>query len=496
MLDKIRIIYEMANNHMGDVNHGIKIINELSKISSKYDFDFALKFQFRDLDTFIHPSFKGSDLKFVKRFEETKLSENDWKILLSETKKSGFKCITTPFDEISVKKALDLNIDILKIASCSMSDWPLIETIAKTNKEIIFSTAGSHLESIDDMVAFFQNRDKKFTVMHCVGKYPTPNNELQLGQISFFKNRYDNINIGYSTHENPNNFVAAGLALSLGATTFEKHVAIESDHFSINDYSATPKQIDNWLTSIENSFKMLGSSEIKAENSDEEVSSLRGLQRGAFAVRDIEEGEEIKIDDVIFAIPVEENGYTANDFSKYCKFNAKSKIPKLSAIKRSNVKSTNLRKDILEIVNKIKSLIEKSGIVIPNGQTMEISHHYGIEKFYENGLVMFTIVNEEYCKKILAMLPNQNHPKQFHKNKRETFHILKGEVDLILDKENYKLNVGDLITIEPNQVHEFSTQTGCIIEEISSNHQKDDSFYIDKKITDNKSRKTYVNFWR
>ena len=84
----------------------------------------------------------------------------------------------------------------------------------------------------------------------------------------------------------------------------------------------------------------------------------------------------------------------------------------------------------------------------------------------------------------------------FHKIKRETFHVLKGEVDLILDKENFKLNVGDLITIEPNQVHEFSTQTGCIIEEISSNHQKDDSFYIDKKITDNKSRKTYVNFWR
>ena len=36
-----------------------------------------------------------------------------------------------------------------------MSDWPLIEELAKTNKEIIFSTAGANLNDIDNMVSFF-----------------------------------------------------------------------------------------------------------------------------------------------------------------------------------------------------------------------------------------------------------------------------------------------------------------------------------------------------
>ena len=65
-MDRIQIIYEMANNHMGDIDHGLKIIEEFSVLSKSFDMDFSFKFQFRDLDTFIHPNYKGADLKFIK----------------------------------------------------------------------------------------------------------------------------------------------------------------------------------------------------------------------------------------------------------------------------------------------------------------------------------------------------------------------------------------------------------------------------------------------
>ena len=48
------VIFELANNHMGNVKHAKKIINEYYKLSldyRKYGIDFAFKFQFRDLDT-------------------------------------------------------------------------------------------------------------------------------------------------------------------------------------------------------------------------------------------------------------------------------------------------------------------------------------------------------------------------------------------------------------------------------------------------------------
>jgi len=493
---KIRIIYEMANNHMGDVNHGIKIIKELKKVSKPFNFDFAIKFQFRNLETFIHPNFKGSDLKFVKRFEETALSEKDWEKLINETKNNNFKCITTPFDEQSIPKAINLNIDILKIASCSMSDWPLIEELAKTDKEIIFSTAGATLHDIDAMVSFFKNRNKKITLMHCVGKYPTPDDELQIGQIDFYKKRYANINIGYSTHENPENFLAAGLALSMGATTFEKHVAIKTEDYGVNDYSATPDQLMKWLQAISDTYNMIGVKDKRADVPLDETLSLRGLQRGLFAKNNIKKGHKITLDDLNLFIPVEENSYTANDFSKYSEFRTIRDINKNESINKDNVTFSNLRNDILNIVQKIKNIVRDKNIIIPNGQIMEISHHYGLEDFYKFGLVMFTIVNKEYCKKLLILLSNQIHPAQFHKVKRETFHVISGDVNLSLDGVECHLNVGDVVTIEPGVVHSFSSKNGCVIEEISSNHKTNDSFYIDEKITKNSNRKTLVNYWR
>ena len=74
------IVLEMANNHQGDLQHAKKIINEFSKFVDKYKetFSFAMKFQYRDLDSFIHPNFKNSDLKFVQRFETTKLSADEY----------------------------------------------------------------------------------------------------------------------------------------------------------------------------------------------------------------------------------------------------------------------------------------------------------------------------------------------------------------------------------------------------------------------------------
>ena len=53
-MKKPLFIFEMANNHMGDLSHGIKIIQELKKITKNINqFDFAIKLQLRD-DSFFH----------------------------------------------------------------------------------------------------------------------------------------------------------------------------------------------------------------------------------------------------------------------------------------------------------------------------------------------------------------------------------------------------------------------------------------------------------
>ena len=48
----------------------------------------------------------------------------------------------TPFDEASVDVIEKMNFDIVKVASCSANDWPLLERIVKLSKTIIVTTGG------------------------------------------------------------------------------------------------------------------------------------------------------------------------------------------------------------------------------------------------------------------------------------------------------------------------------------------------------------------
>ena len=84
----------------------------------------------------------------------------------------------------------------------------------------------------------------------------------------------------------------------------------------------------------------------------------------------------------------------------------------------------------------------------------------------------------------------------YHKIKKETFHILYGSLNLKLNGKLIYLKPKDIITIEPGVNHEFSSKSGCIFEEISTNHKVSDSYYTDSKINNNKNRKTFVKFWR
>ena len=147
------------------------------------------------------------------------------------------------------------------------------------------------------------------------------------------------------------------------------------------------------------------------------------------------------------------------------------------------------------IRNQILEMIKKSGVTVPQNSVLEISHHLGLENFEKVGTCMITVVNREYCKKLLFLLPGQEHPPMFHKTKDETFFILWGEIELELDNVRSNLKVGDTAEIRPGVVHGMISKFGSIIEEVSSTHSGSDSFYLNQEITKNENRKTYVRYW-
>jgi sialic acid synthase SpsE/D-lyxose ketol-isomerase len=489
-------ILEIANNHMGDVEHGLRIIDDFSKIVKKFPFNFAFKLQYRELDTFIHPDFQGRmDMKFIKRFLETRLDRKQNKRLVDAIKGHGLLSMCTPFDEHSVDKIIEDGFDILKVASCSFTDWPLLEKIASAHLPIIASTAGISLQNIDNVVAFLKNRRKNFALETCVAEYPTPIDHLQLNQLDLLLDRYPGLRIGYSTHEHPDEVLPVAMAVAKGATIFEKHIGIPTDEYALNNYSANPAQVEAWLQTAQKAYSIGGFSGERVGPTHAETASLLSLRRGVFVKHAVQKGARLTNEDVFFAIPTQEGHITANDWSKYSQFYAQKDIPAKGPVLSTNTSHINNRETVLSIATRVKDMLQASGTVVPGEASLEISHHYGIDRFDEFGITMVTVVNRLYCKKLIVVLPGQKHPEQYHNIKEETFHVLYGELALELDGVRAVYGPGSVITIEPGVKHYFESQSGAVFEEISSTHIVDDSFYIDPTIAQNTDRKTFLTHW-
>lgn len=480
LFDKPLFIFEMANNHQGDINHGKKIIQAMKNVSEPYraDFNFAVKFQYRDLDTFIRPDYKNrDDIKNIKRFKDTRLSQEEFLELKQEAENCNFFTICTPFDELSAQRISDQKYDAVKIASCSFTDWSLIEKIAAAKMPVIASTAGAALEDIEKIVQFFRHRNISISLMHCVAEYPTPSNKLELNQITLLQKKYPDVRIGFSTHEEPTELDSIKIAVAKGARIFERHVGVTTETISLNKYSSTPEEISLWLAAAKKAFDICGISGERYISSQKEKDDLAALQRGVFAKKDISQGTDLNFENTYFAFPCEKGQLLAKDMSKYAKLTLKKDIAADKAISVEDVSISDSLGRVKEIVGKLLDILKKGHIVIPVDSSCSISHHYGIDRYEEVGVTLIDCVNRAYCKKYLILLPGQKHPTHFHKKKEETFTVLYGTLNVVCDGKNFTLNPGESMTVMQGMKHSFSSETGCIFEELSTTHYKDDSYY-------------------
>jgi sialic acid synthase SpsE/quercetin dioxygenase-like cupin family protein len=482
----------MANNHQGDVAHGIKIIDAMGKIAREHGLNASVKLQYRQLDSFIHPNFRNNkEAKHISRFLSTELTPNQFFELVKAIKANGLTTICTPFDEESVDLIIDHGIEVIKVASCSADDWPLLQKIISTKKPIIASTGGLNMIQIDKLVSFLRHRDSNFAILHCVGIYPSPNNTLNLNFLNRLVKRYPEITIGYSGHEEPENTDVIKVAIAKGAKIFERHVGVPTDTITLNNYSMNPDQVEKWVQAAFITKEILGENEKVITKS--EVDSLLSLKRGVYAKTDIKKGEIISADKVFFAMPCESGQLNSGEFGAI-RFIAKATKDYKANAAIYETPTTDKYLKIREIIHDAKGMISEAGIVLTENANVELSHHYGLERFHEFGCLIVNLVNREYCKKIIVVFPGQNHPEQKHLQKEETFHILYGELVVCMNGIESILKPGDILTIERGDKHAFSSVKGCIIEEVSTTHFRNDSFYTDPLISeqDPMTRKTIL----
>ena len=491
-------VLDIANNHFGDMNHAKMIIESFAKIAHEEDVNVAIKFQYRNLDSFIHPHFKDRrDIKYVDRFLSTALSDEQFLELAKIVKDNKVSLAATPFDEKSVSLALRADVDILKIASASCDDHYLLEVVSRAGKPIIASTGGATAEEIDQLVSVLELSRQDFAIMHCVAIYPTTDKDLNLRLISFLRDRYPHVPIGWSTHEHPDNFDAIKIAAACGGRIFERHIGITSKEYPQNAYSSSPEQIRDWIRAFKRAEELLGSYEKKPAPA-EEISTLRSLKRAVFLNHNLSEGHELVESDLLLAIPSQENQVLVNQkiIGRRLNRSKNSLDPLLNEELTSENHSERFQ--IASILFQIRGLLSESKTAINFDAQFELSHHYGINRFREFGTTLITCINRQYAKKILVQLPRQKHPYHFHKIKEETFQLLWGDLELTLDGKKFVLQPGDTCLVEPGVWHKFQSLNGAVMEEISTKYLVSDSCYEDPRIADMdpEKRKTKIPDWQ
>ena len=311
-------ILELANNHWGSVSRGKKIIKEFSKVVKDNNIKASIKLQFRDIDTFIHKDFKAKKeknfnnlpkrLRYIEKTSHTKLNPDEFFELVHYIKDNGCIPMATAFDEPSVDLCVKFNISIIKVASSDLNDWLLLRKIANTKKPVILSSGGANEKQIDDAVKFFLNRQIPLALNHCISKYTSEENELELDQIDFLKNKYPNITIGLSTHEYHDWHSSMLISYAKGARTWERHIDLPypKNHIQkeVSPYCSLPHQIDTWFKAFHTAQTMCGTCCDERRTIDQkETEYLESLYRGLYLRKNIKKGEKITIDHLYSAIP-------------------------------------------------------------------------------------------------------------------------------------------------------------------------------------------------
>jgi sialic acid synthase SpsE len=312
-------VLELANNHWGCVKRGKKIIKQFAAVVKAHNIKASIKLQFRDVDNFIHKNFKSitnkKDLlnlskreRYIQKTSQTKLTNTEFAELVEYIKANDCIPMATAFDEKSVDLCAYFDMPIIKIASSDINDWVLLNKIVSVNKPVILSTGGANEKQIDDVVKFFSKRHIDIALNHCVSKYPSEDDELELDQIDYLKNRYPNITIGLSTHEYNDWSSSMLISYAKGARTWERHIDIPypKNHIQkeVSPYCSLPHQIDEWFSAFHTAQTMCGSSNNTRRTIDQkELEYLESLYRGLYLKKNIKKGSKINIDDLYSAIP-------------------------------------------------------------------------------------------------------------------------------------------------------------------------------------------------
>ena len=218
------VIAEIGHNHQGSVEKA----QELFVLAKQAGVD-AVKLQKRDnrrlftRELFESPYENESSFgpTYGEHREALELDRAAYADLQACARELGLVFFATAFDETSADLLEELDLAAYKIASGDLTNTPLLRHVAAFGKPLIVSTGGATVEDVDRAVESVTAINPQLCLLQCTAAYPAAVEELNLGVITTYRERYPELVVGLSDHQD--GIAMAPVAYMLGARVIEKH---------------------------------------------------------------------------------------------------------------------------------------------------------------------------------------------------------------------------------------------------------------------------------
>lgn len=274
-MNNVLIIAEAGVNHNGDMNLAVELIEAAAKAGADY-----VKFQSFKASKLVSKSAKKADYQVkniggeddgqYNMLKKLELSHEDHLFLIEECSKRNIKFLSTAFDVEGLDFLTGLGIELIKIPSGEITNYPYLRRVGELGLPTILSTGMSNMDEIRQAIETMTNAglDKSLmSVLHCNSEYPTPMVDVNLRAMNTIGTEC-NVRIGYSDHTLGVEVPIA--AVALGALVIEKHFTLDRD-LPGPDHKASlePLELKRMVSSIRNIEKALSGDGLKIPSKSE-----------------------------------------------------------------------------------------------------------------------------------------------------------------------------------------------------------------------------------
>lgn len=291
-MKRVFIIAEAGVNHNGKLDIAKRLVDEAALAGAD-----AVKFQTFRAEKLVCKSVRKaayqmettdkdeSQLEMLKKLELTPEMHEE---LMEYCRQKGILFLSTPFDLDSLHYLVAQGMDIIKLSSGEITNYPFLRETGKMKKEVILSSGMSTLDEVESAVRVLkENGSGAVTVLHCNTEYPTPYEDVNLRAMTAIREKLG-IAVGYSDHTR--GIEVAVAAAALGAEVIEKHFTLDRN-MEGPDHKASlePDELKSMVRAVRNIERALGSG--RKEPSESEKRNIGVVRKSIVAKCDIGAGE-------------------------------------------------------------------------------------------------------------------------------------------------------------------------------------------------------------